>query len=205
MQNINYSNQHLCVSREGRCSLVTAFGIFKFMACYSMNQFTSVMILYWVSAALKMCCKEFLDSASYSVLLWQTQVNSASTLYSPRKLFLLFLTIRLGQTYCVLSLKTWHVESKHDWFMKNPSKSRHVCGVTCCVFVAIVFPCRPVVMLVCSVVIALTMSLVFRDDVQTLVFWSAALTTCRLEPILLTPNSCMKISSWPLLCSLRVS
>ncbi|PVD35316.1 hypothetical protein C0Q70_02276 [Pomacea canaliculata] len=40
------------VIREGRCSLVTAFGIFKFMACYSMNQFTSVMILYWIGANL---------------------------------------------------------------------------------------------------------------------------------------------------------
>src|SRR5687767_9539963 len=32
--------------REGRAALVTSFGIFKFMAAYSLTQFTSVMILY---------------------------------------------------------------------------------------------------------------------------------------------------------------
>ena len=32
--------------RQGRCSLVTSFGIFKYMAIYSMIQFISVMILY---------------------------------------------------------------------------------------------------------------------------------------------------------------
>ncbi|KAG1672905.1 putative cation-transporting ATPase 13A3 [Nymphon striatum] len=32
--------------KEGRCALVTAFGIFKYMALYSMVQFISVLILY---------------------------------------------------------------------------------------------------------------------------------------------------------------
>lgn len=40
------------VIREGRCSLVTAFGIFKYMAAYSLTQFTSVLILYWIGANL---------------------------------------------------------------------------------------------------------------------------------------------------------
>ena len=35
--------------REGRASLVTAFGILKYMACYSICQFSSVIILYYVS------------------------------------------------------------------------------------------------------------------------------------------------------------
>ncbi|XP_078614981.1 polyamine-transporting ATPase 13A3-like isoform X1 [Branchiostoma floridae x Branchiostoma japonicum] len=44
-----------CVStliREGRCALVTSFGVFKFMALYSMIQFMSVLILYGVFANL---------------------------------------------------------------------------------------------------------------------------------------------------------
>uniref|UniRef100_A0A1I8ITS8 P-type phospholipid transporter n=1 Tax=Macrostomum lignano TaxID=282301 RepID=A0A1I8ITS8_9PLAT len=44
-----------CVIRliqEGRCALVTSFGIFKFMACYSMCQFVSVLILYWIATNL---------------------------------------------------------------------------------------------------------------------------------------------------------
>jgi len=32
--------------REGRCALVTSFGIFKYMALYSMVQFVSVLTLY---------------------------------------------------------------------------------------------------------------------------------------------------------------
>lgn len=36
--------------REGRTSLVTAFGILKYMACYSLCQFSSVILLYYVSS-----------------------------------------------------------------------------------------------------------------------------------------------------------
>ena len=32
--------------KEGRCALVTSFGVFKYMALYSMVQFISVLILY---------------------------------------------------------------------------------------------------------------------------------------------------------------
>lgn len=39
--------------REGRASLVTAFGILKYMACYSICQFSSVILLYTVSCC---CC-----------------------------------------------------------------------------------------------------------------------------------------------------
>ena len=38
--------------REGRASLVTAFGILKYMACYSICQFSSVILLYYVSSCL---------------------------------------------------------------------------------------------------------------------------------------------------------
>lgn len=35
--------------REGRAALVTSFGVFKFIAGYSLTQFTSVLLLYYVS------------------------------------------------------------------------------------------------------------------------------------------------------------
>ncbi|MBN3324731.1 AT132 ATPase, partial [Atractosteus spatula] len=38
--------------REGRCSLVTSFGLFKYMALYSLIQFSSVLILYTVKTNL---------------------------------------------------------------------------------------------------------------------------------------------------------
>ena len=31
---------------------MTAFGVFKYMAAYSMTQFTTVLLLYWVGANL---------------------------------------------------------------------------------------------------------------------------------------------------------
>ena len=35
--------------QEGRCALVTSFGVFKYMALYSLIQFITVLILYRVS------------------------------------------------------------------------------------------------------------------------------------------------------------
>jgi cation-transporting ATPase 13A3/4/5 len=43
IQNISCVPQ---VIKEGRCALVTSFGVFKYMALYSMIQFVSVLILY---------------------------------------------------------------------------------------------------------------------------------------------------------------
>lgn len=40
------------VVREGRAALVTSFGIFKYMAAYSLTQFISVMILYSIDSNL---------------------------------------------------------------------------------------------------------------------------------------------------------
>ncbi|XP_074655919.1 polyamine-transporting ATPase 13A3-like [Tubulanus polymorphus] len=40
------------VIKEGRASLVTSFGIFKYIACYSLTQFVTVLILYWIGANL---------------------------------------------------------------------------------------------------------------------------------------------------------
>ncbi|VDK48441.1 unnamed protein product [Cylicostephanus goldi] len=40
------------VIREGRAALVTSFGVFKYMAGYSLTQFSSIMLLYWISTNL---------------------------------------------------------------------------------------------------------------------------------------------------------
>nr|XP_048680762.1 polyamine-transporting ATPase 13A2 isoform X3 [Caretta caretta] len=44
-----YSLQDL---KEGRCSLVTSFGVFKYMALYSLVQFISVLLLYTINTNL---------------------------------------------------------------------------------------------------------------------------------------------------------
>lgn len=38
--------------REGRAAMTTSFGIFKYMACYSLTQFASVLILYSINSNL---------------------------------------------------------------------------------------------------------------------------------------------------------
>lgn len=38
--------------KEGRCALVTSFGVFKYMAAYSLTQFVSIMILYSIDTNL---------------------------------------------------------------------------------------------------------------------------------------------------------
>nr|XP_020637678.1 probable cation-transporting ATPase 13A2 isoform X3 [Pogona vitticeps] len=40
------------ILREGRCSLVTSFGVFKYMALYSLVQFVSVLLLYTINTNL---------------------------------------------------------------------------------------------------------------------------------------------------------
>lgn len=42
----------LSIIREGRAALVTSFGIFKYMAAYSLTQFISVMLLYSIESNL---------------------------------------------------------------------------------------------------------------------------------------------------------
>ena len=36
----------------GRCALVTSFGIFKYMAAYSLTQYVSVLLLYEIDSNL---------------------------------------------------------------------------------------------------------------------------------------------------------
>src|SRR5688572_3024168 len=40
------------VIREGRAALVTSFGVFKYMAGYSLTQFVTIMQLYWLNTNL---------------------------------------------------------------------------------------------------------------------------------------------------------
>lgn len=42
----------LLVIREGRAALVTSFGVFKYMAGYSLTQFVTIMQLYWLGSNL---------------------------------------------------------------------------------------------------------------------------------------------------------
>lgn len=49
------------VVKEGRAALVTSFGVFKFMICYSLAEFTSAIILYGIDANLNSLQYLFID------------------------------------------------------------------------------------------------------------------------------------------------
>jgi cation-transporting ATPase 13A2 len=67
------------IIREGRAALVTSLAIFKYMAGYSITQFTSVMILYSIDSNLTDVQYLFVDLFLISVfafLLGRTEANS---------------------------------------------------------------------------------------------------------------------------------
>ncbi|KAH0815715.1 hypothetical protein GEV33_007075 [Tenebrio molitor] len=58
------------VIKEGRAALVTSFGVFKLMLCYSLTEFSSVIILYAIDSNLtSLHCYE--NYAVYSVSMFQ--------------------------------------------------------------------------------------------------------------------------------------
>lgn len=48
---VSFSFFILFLHREGRCSLITSFSLFRYMALYSLSQFSSILILYTVSSS----------------------------------------------------------------------------------------------------------------------------------------------------------
>ncbi|CAH2318429.1 cation-transporting ATPase 13A2 isoform X2 [Pelobates cultripes] len=63
------------VIREGRCSLETSFGVFKYMALYSLTQFITVLVLYTVSTNLGDFQFLFIDlviATSVAILMGRT-------------------------------------------------------------------------------------------------------------------------------------
>ncbi|KAI0219960.1 putative cation-transporting ATPase 13A3 [Lamellibrachia satsuma] len=72
------------VVREGRAALVTSFGVFKYMALYSMIQFVSMLILYTVSFyVIQFVSLHILYSVRLGVILCQmTQFVSLLILYT---------------------------------------------------------------------------------------------------------------------------
>ncbi|XP_058265478.1 cation-transporting ATPase 13A2 isoform X2 [Hemibagrus wyckioides] len=110
--------------REGRCSLVTSFSLFKYMALYSLIQFASVLILYTVKTNLGDLQFLFFDLAVVTVLAivmgrggpsdkLQPQRPPASLLALPVLLALLLHTVMLilGQVAALLITKSqeWYI------------------------------------------------------------------------------------------------
>ncbi|CAH1276951.1 ATP13A3 [Branchiostoma lanceolatum] len=114
----------LTLIREGRCALVTSFGVFKFMALYSMIQFMSVLILYGVFANLGDIQYLYHDLVIITTIAFVMSRNSAypklvqqrppTSLLRPPILFSMVVQIaiqlafQLGAFYFLLS-QSWFV------------------------------------------------------------------------------------------------
>lgn len=130
----------LNVIREGRAALVTSFGIFKYMAAYSLCQFISVMILYSIESNLTDIEFLYIDLFIISIfafffgrteayegkLVSETPLNS---LISFTPVFSLFLQLILVIFFQVLSFE--HLKAQ-DWYVPfNISQDAHKDDVGC--------------------------------------------------------------------------
>ncbi|KAF4533323.1 hypothetical protein B566_EDAN004444 [Ephemera danica] len=74
------------VVKEGRAALVTSFGVFKYMAAYSLTQFVSVMILYSIESNLTDFEFLFIDlclSLTFAFFFGHTQAYSGALVSDP--------------------------------------------------------------------------------------------------------------------------
>lgn len=113
------------IIQEGRAALVTSFGIFKYMAAYSLVQFTSVIILYSIDSNLTDMQYLYIDLFMISVfafffgktesydgpLVKQTPLNSLIAL-SP----IVSLALHLITSICIQLVGWQHVQT-YDWFI----------------------------------------------------------------------------------------
>ncbi|GLG97387.1 Calcium-transporting ATPase sarcoplasmic/endoplasmic reticulum type [Gryllus bimaculatus] len=93
---------------EGRCALVTSFGVFKYMALYSLIQFISVLILYKHGSILGNMQFLYIDlviTTILAVVMGRTEPSPSlvvqrplGSLLAPSNMFPLFLQLALVQT-----------------------------------------------------------------------------------------------------------
>lgn len=112
------------IIREGRTALVTSFGIFKYMAAYSLVQFTSVLILYGIDSNLTDMQFLYIDLCMISIFAFffgktesyegplerQTPLNSLIAL-SPVVSLALHLMASIS-----IQIFGWYQVQTYDWF-----------------------------------------------------------------------------------------
>lgn len=114
----------LSVIREGRAALVTSFGIFKYMAAYSLTQFISVMLLYNIESNLTDIEYLYIDLFIISILAFffgRTEAYDGplakaaplTSLISTSPILSLFLQMLIVSVFQYTSL--YHLKQQ-DWF-----------------------------------------------------------------------------------------
>ncbi|GAB0092078.1 Cation-transporting ATPase [Sergentomyia squamirostris] len=149
----------LDVIREGRAALVTSFGIFKYMAAYSLVQFASVLILYSIDSNLTDLQYLYIDLFIISVfafffgktdtyageLVKETPQNSLISL-SPLVSLVLHLGLCIG-----FQVFGWYHLQEQPWFTPfnataQEDEFKHGCwenftifGITCFQYIILAF------------------------------------------------------------------
>ncbi|VVC28869.1 P-type ATPase, transmembrane domain,P-type ATPase, phosphorylation site,P-type ATPase, cytoplasmic [Cinara cedri] len=116
--------------REGRCALVTSFGIFKYMTCYSLIQFITLVLLYSRGIMLgnfQFLYFDFVLTTTLAVVMGNigppTKINPRrplSRILTPKNLIPLFLQllvcalIQKASLY-YLELQNWYKPTKPAW------------------------------------------------------------------------------------------
>lgn len=128
------------IIKEGRAALVTSFGIFKYMASYSLCQFISVMILYSIDSNLTDIQYLYIDLFIISIFAFffgKTEAYSGklvketplSSLISLSPILSLFLQLFLVGAFQVAAFK--HVQAE-EWFVPfNASHREESENVAC--------------------------------------------------------------------------
>ncbi|XP_067950022.1 polyamine-transporting ATPase 13A3-like [Watersipora subatra] len=129
--------------KEGRAALVTSFGVFKFMAGYSLTQYASVLLLYYIGANLTDFEFLYIDLAvitSLSITFPFTPAADTLHPYSPPvKLASLFPILILGINFIIMTcvqLGAMLLIMAQQWFEpyeENPDEE-YICYENTAVF-----------------------------------------------------------------------
>lgn len=111
------------VIREGRAALVTSFGIFKYMAAYSLTQFVSVMILYSINTNLSDVQYLYIDLfliTAFAFVLGRTEAYDGPLVSQPPQTSLISLApvvSLVGQMVIavIFQLISFNTVQKFDW------------------------------------------------------------------------------------------
>lgn len=111
--------------REGRTALVTSFGIFKYVACYSLIQFISVIVLYSIDSDLTDIQFLYIDLFMITTIVFffgktesyegpLTKKTPLASLVSFSPILSLFLQMTL---VIAIQVAAFHHVAKQDWFV----------------------------------------------------------------------------------------
>uniref|UniRef100_A0A803VX10 ATPase cation transporting 13A2 n=1 Tax=Ficedula albicollis TaxID=59894 RepID=A0A803VX10_FICAL len=112
------------IPREGRCSLVTSFGVFKYMALYSLVQFVSVLLLYTINTNLSDFQFLFFDlviTTTVAVLMGRTGPAPALGVRRPQGALIsgLVLGSLLLQTALLIAVQvlSYFITTSQSWYV----------------------------------------------------------------------------------------